>query len=109
MKYKTKRHGWNVFGTRFAPYEDVLGLVHEQGYSSIIVPGSGLATFDAFEANPFETSKQRRERTVHGLLEKLDPSTISLQVATIGHLDEEGGAEGLRAKEEKEEDERRIA
>ena len=97
-----------MFSAKFAPYEDVLGLVHEEGYASILVPGSGLATFDAFEANPFETAKQRRERTVHGLLEKLDPSTISLQVATIGQLDEEGGAEGLRVQEEKEEIEKRI-
>ena len=94
MKYKTKRHGWNVFGTRFAPYEDVLGLVHEQGYSSIIVPGSGLATFDAFEANPFETSKQRRERTVHGLLEKLDPSTFEKRAGEHGVTVQRIGAVG---------------
>ena len=86
----------------------MLGLVHNEGYGSILVPGSGLATFDAYEANPFETGKQRRERTVHGLLEKLDPQTISLQVATIGQIDEEGGAEGLREIEEREENERRI-
>jgi len=82
MKYKltgAAKQG-SIFGVRFAPYEDVLGLVHETGYSSILVPGSGLANFDAYEANPFETSNQRRERIVHGLLQKLDPATISLKV-----------------------------
>jgi hypothetical protein len=42
---------------RFIPYEDVLGIGHDLGYSSIVVPGAGEATFDAFEANPFATSK----------------------------------------------------
>ena len=41
----------------FAPYEDVLGLVHDNGYSSILVPGAGVANFDAFESNPFESDK----------------------------------------------------
>lgn len=44
---------------RFIPYEDVLGIGHDLGYSSIVVPGGGEATFDAFEANPYATSRQR--------------------------------------------------
>lgn len=71
----------------FLPYEDVLGISHDNGYSSIVVPGSGEANFDAFEANPFETKKQRQETEVHQLLEKLKPDTISLKVNTIGLVD----------------------
>jgi U3 small nucleolar RNA-associated protein 7 len=44
---------------KFLPYEDVLGISHDNGYSSIVVPGAGEATFDAFEANPYQTARQR--------------------------------------------------
>ena len=96
----------SVHGLSFVPYEDVLGLVHDVGYSSIIVPGAGQANFDAFEANPFETSTQRKERVVHGLLQKLDPATISLKTDTIGHIDD--AAPEVREKEIKEQRERSI-
>ena len=99
-----KRSG--IHATQFIPYDDVLGLVHDQGYSSILVPGAGIANFDAYEANPFESGTQRKEKLVHGLLEKLDPATISLKTNTIGNIDD--AAPEVRAKEEKEEQEKRI-
>jgi U3 small nucleolar RNA-associated protein 7 len=88
MKHRMPKKDWKVHSIGFAPFEDILGIVHDQGYSSILVPGSGLANFDAYEANPFETGKQRREKMVHGLLEKLDPVTISLKINEIGDIDD---------------------
>ena len=44
-----------IHKAQFISYQDVLGIVHDNGYSSILVPGSGQANFDAYEANPFET------------------------------------------------------
>ena len=84
MKHKERSQ---IRSARFIPYEDILGLAHEEGYSSIVIPGSGEANFDAFEANPFETTKQRQEGLVHGLLEKLAPDSISLRVNTVGRVD----------------------
>jgi hypothetical protein len=63
--------GADIVDIHFTPFEDVMGIGHSQGVSSIIVPGSGEPNFDSFEANPYQTNKQLRESTVHSLLEKV--------------------------------------
>jgi U3 small nucleolar RNA-associated protein 7 len=79
--------GSAVSRIRFRPYEDICGIGHAKGFSSIIVPGSGEPNFDAFEANPYQTQKQQRESTVHALLDKLQPDMIQLDPANIGRVD----------------------
>jgi U3 small nucleolar RNA-associated protein 7 len=79
--------GSTVNCVKFVPYEDILGFGHQEGYSTMVVPGAGSA-YDALESNPFETTKQRREKEVRDLLDKLTPETIQLKRIDIGKIDE---------------------
>uniref|UniRef100_A0A2P2KR00 BING4 C-terminal domain-containing protein n=2 Tax=Rhizophora mucronata TaxID=61149 RepID=A0A2P2KR00_RHIMU len=76
--------GYQIGKVSFQPYEDVLGIGHSMGWSSILIPGSGEPNFDTWLANPFETRKQRREKEVRSLLDKLPPETIMLDPSKIG-------------------------
>lgn len=89
--------GKRIERVRWCPFEDVLGLGHHEGFSSIIVPGAGEANFDAMEVNPFETAKQRREGEVKSLLNKLQPDMIALDPNYVGNLD-------LRSQQQREAD-----
>jgi U3 small nucleolar RNA-associated protein 7 len=82
------QEGSRVSDLVFCPWEDVLGLGHSKGVSSLIIPGSGEPNFDTMEANPYQTSKQRQESEVHSLLEKLAPEMITLDPNIIGNIDD---------------------
>lgn len=91
-----------ITAMEFVPYEDILGIGSQKGFSSILVPGAGEANFDSLEQNPFRTKKQRREHEVKALLEKVPADLITLDTSQIVGVDVEHLQEKLEAKPETE-------
>eukprot|EP00455_Lapot_gusevi_P055343 TRINITY_DN8996_c0_g1_i9.p1 TRINITY_DN8996_c0_g1~~TRINITY_DN8996_c0_g1_i9.p1 ORF type:complete len:302 (-),score=86.13 TRINITY_DN8996_c0_g1_i9:15-920(-) len=80
-------YGQEIVDVGFCPYQDVLGIGHTGGFSSIVVPGSGLANFDSTVADPFENNRQRRENEVKALLDKVPATMIALDPTNVARID----------------------
>ncbi|GAA5989617.1 hypothetical protein JCM5350_003195 [Sporobolomyces pararoseus] len=87
-----------VHQLRFTPFEDLLGVGHSTGFSSLVVPGAGESNYDSLEVDPFESKRRRREREVHMLLDKLPMDLITLDQDLVGKVDKKV----MRFKEEGE-------
>ncbi|CAP24231.1 Protein CBR-WDR-46 [Caenorhabditis briggsae] len=95
--YLVHNCGGVVTDLRFVPWEDVLGIGHAGGFTSMLVPGAGDPNVDTLRSNPYETKSQRKEREIKQLLDKLQPELISLDPEDINKVNE-----GLLEVEEEE-------
>lgn len=78
---------------RFCPYEDVLGVGHSAGFSSMLVPGAGISQYDSGEADVYESYGRRREREVRSVMEKIQPDLITMDTdAFLGRVGDGGVA-----------------
>ena len=91
--------GSKIEKAKFVPFEDILGVGHEEGFNPIIVPGSGEANYDALELNPYESVKQRQQQEVRSLLDKLPADTIALDPNVIGTVDKRASTVRLKPGE----------
>lgn len=75
-----------ISSLKFQPFEDILSVGHSHGIRNLIIPGSGIASPDMYEENPYATTKEKARRLVTRLLDKLQPDTIMLDPTKFGRM-----------------------
>uniref|UniRef100_A0A671NYZ6 WD repeat-containing protein 46-like n=1 Tax=Sinocyclocheilus anshuiensis TaxID=1608454 RepID=A0A671NYZ6_9TELE len=86
--YMAHRLRGQIWGLAYCPFEDVLGIGHGEGFTSMIVPGAGEPNFDALDTNPYRSYEQRQEWEVKALLEKVQPELIGLHPEQLSKVDQ---------------------
>ncbi|KAL0489087.1 WD repeat-containing protein [Acrasis kona] len=74
----------NIGSLSFCPFEDILGVGHTKGVSSVLIPGSGEPKFDSRMPNPYCDDKFIKDWNVRSLLDKLPFDSICLDDGAIG-------------------------
>jgi U3 small nucleolar RNA-associated protein 7 len=84
--YISRRAPGIIQSLEFCKHEDILSIGHKNGFSTIVIPGSGDPMYDTNEDSPFVTIKERKNLEVKKLLEKIPFDLISLN-QIIGTFD----------------------
>ncbi|KAL6122625.1 hypothetical protein NUSPORA_00297 [Nucleospora cyclopteri] len=74
---------------KFTPFEDILTITHGSKLENIIVPNSSDRIYESNEISPFTTQKERQEKEVKSLLEKIPAEMISYNSQAIGRIQED--------------------
>ncbi|XP_006880220.1 PREDICTED: coiled-coil domain-containing protein 172 [Elephantulus edwardii] len=72
----------HVQGLQFCPFEDVLGVGHSAGITSMLVPGTAEPNFDGLENKPYRSRKQRQWEVK--ILLKIPAELIRLHPRNLG-------------------------